>query len=142
MEHAEDDRGARVVVEEADHHFVADFWADHHAPVVAGVGAGNPRPHAVAGRVYQRQAHAHAEFVVGVFVVGDHADLQAVGRGQQAGGAAGFEAFAAGRVFGHATELQVGAPALAGVHLVAHGGEHHLAVEALADAGQLDHVTG
>ena len=142
MEHAENDRGPRVVVEEADHHFVADLGADHHAPVVAGVGAGDPRPHAVAGRVYQRQAHTHAEFVVRVLVVGDHADLQAVGGGQQAGGAAGFEAFAAGRVFGDAAELQVGAPALAGVHLVAHGGEHHLAVETRAHAGQLDHVAG
>ena len=55
VEHAENDAVARIVVEKADHHLVADFRAEEEAAVVAGVEANHPRPDAVVAAVDQRE---------------------------------------------------------------------------------------
>ena len=87
---AEDDRAARVAVLEADHDLLVDLREHQHAARVAAAHRGDGRPRRLLGVGQARVLHAHATALLGVVVVGHHADHEPTrpSRGSRAGGSA------------------------------------------------------
>ena len=136
------DRTPRVVVQEADHDFVADLGAEEEAAVVPGVERGDARPDAVVRsstsgrRTRTRCSPSGSSLLTTTPICSPPPRATAPPR------AVRDIVGAPRRPLVARAELDVRLPALDQVELVPHARDEDIAVEALADAGQRDHVAG
>ena len=142
MEHAEDYRLPRVVVQEAQHDLVADFGAEEETAIVTRVQGSHPRPRAVVARIHKRHANPHTMLALGIFIADDHSDLQAVDARQQRGGFGRAKTIVIRQTPLDASELNVRLPSLNQIEIMTHAGNKGIPVVAITDAGQGHDVAG
>src|SRR5439155_9534566 len=134
VEHSEHDRFAWIVVEEADHHFVADLRSKEVAAFVPCVEARDTRPDPLATLLDEREAHFDAIFAFVIDVGGDDADLQpARPRHERARRRRADRTLLRGPAIDMA-ELDMRLPAVHRIVIVAHPRDEDVTREAIADA--------